>query len=135
MFAVEIRQPGQAWLVSLRGELDFSSAVQLREAVERVVSGLLQPGLMVIDCAGLGFCDSSGISSLIAIHQWLSARGSTLRLAAVPPAVARIFRLTGLDQLVGVYPTASEALAVDGGGAAASSPADTSASTQAAVQG
>ncbi|MGW2948479.1 hypothetical protein, partial [Streptomyces sp. NPDC001226] len=28
MFAVEIRQPGQAWLVSLRGELDFSSAVR-----------------------------------------------------------------------------------------------------------
>ncbi|MFE0547656.1 STAS domain-containing protein [Streptomyces sp. NPDC058891] len=113
----------------------FQQRRALRKAVEKVVAGLMQPGLMVIDCAGLGFCDSSGISSLIAIHQWLSARGSTLRLAAVPPAVARIFRLTGLDQLVGVYPTASEALAVDGGGAAASSPADTSASTHAAVQG
>lgn len=132
MFVVEVRQTGQAWLLTLHGELDFSSAVQLREAADRVVSGLLQPGLMVIDCAGLGFCDSSGISSLIAVHQWLSAGGSTLRLAAVPQSVARIFRLTGLDQLVRVYSTASDALAVDGRGVAASSPA---ASTHAAGEG
>ncbi len=44
MFAVEIRQPGQAWLVSLRGELDFSSAVQLREAVRGWWPGSCSPG-------------------------------------------------------------------------------------------
>ncbi|MFJ9761903.1 STAS domain-containing protein [Streptomyces sp. NPDC101149] len=121
MFAVEVRQTGQAWLLALHGELDFNSAVQLRQAADRVVSEPSRPGPMVIDCAGLGFCDSSGISSLIAIHQWLSARGSTLRLAAVPPTVARIFTLTGLDLLVRVYSTASHALEGEG---VTASPAD-----------
>ncbi|MEV5476587.1 STAS domain-containing protein [Streptomyces sp. NPDC052207] len=129
MFVVEVRQAGQAWLLALHGELDFNSAVHLRQAADPAVSGPSRPGLMVIDCAGLGFCDSSGISSLIAIHQWLSARGSTLRLAAVPPSVARIVTLTGLDQLVRVYSTTSDALALDGEGEGvpASSAADASA--------
>ncbi|MET8963015.1 STAS domain-containing protein [Streptomyces sp. NPDC004074] len=124
MFAVEVRQTKQAWLLTLRGELDFNSAVQLREAADRVAAEPSGRGLMVIDCTGLGFCDSSGISSLIAIRQWLSARGSTLRLAAAPGAVARIFTLTGLDQVVRVYSTASDALTVDGEGVPAPSPAD-----------
>ncbi|MFE6552611.1 STAS domain-containing protein [Streptomyces sp. NPDC057746] len=91
MSAVGVRQTGQAWLLTLRGELDFSSAVQLREAADRMAAEPSRPGLMVIGCAGLDFCDSSRISSLIAIHPRPSARGSTLRLAAAPGAVARIF--------------------------------------------
>ena len=36
-----------------------------------------------------------------------------LRLAATPPAVARIFALTALDQVIPVYPTVDDALVVE----------------------
>lgn len=115
MFSVEVGRTGRACLCVLRGELDFSSAVQLQEAADQVLTALPRPGLLVIDCAALAFCDSSGISGLISIYQQLSAQDSTLRLAAVPGSVARVFRLTGLDQLISVYPTASDALAAGEG--------------------
>ncbi|TFV33990.1 anti-sigma factor antagonist [Streptomyces sp. T1317-0309] len=98
------------------------------------MAGLLQPRLMVIDCAALGFCDSSGISSLIAIHQWLSARGSTLRLAAVPHSGADL-QTDGPGPARWCVPHGFRGPRRRRRGAAASSPADTSASTHAAVQG
>ncbi|MFF8729408.1 STAS domain-containing protein [Streptomyces sp. NPDC015171] len=108
---MELRPTGRACLCVLRGELDFSSAVQLREAADQVLATLPRPEPLVIDCTALSFCDSSGISALIHVYQRLSAQGGTLRLAAVPGSVARVFRLTGLDQVISVYATASDALA------------------------
>lgn len=72
----------------------------------------------------LNFCDSSGISGLIRIYQRLSAHGGVLRLGAVPGSVARVFELTGLDQVIAVFATAQEALAA-GDGVRGSSTGDT----------
>jgi anti-sigma B factor antagonist len=113
VFSVDVRPSGPAWVLVLRGELDFHSAVQLREAADTVLAG--QPPLVVIDCAALDYCDSTGITGLIRIHQRLSACGGALRLAAVPGSVARIFALTGLADVIAVHRTASDALsAADG---------------------
>ncbi|MEU7321148.1 STAS domain-containing protein [Streptomyces griseoviridis] len=111
MFSVKVRPMARATVFALRGELDHHSAVQLAEAADAALAGpRLQP-LLVIDCADLDFCDSTGISTLVTIHQRLSARGGVLRLAAVPGSVARVFGLTGLDQAIGVFATAQRALA------------------------
>ena len=114
MFSVDVRQIGQAWVLGLRGELDFHSAVQLREAVDTLL-GEQQPLLMVIDCAALEYCDSTGITGLIKVHQRLSASAGVLRLAAVPGSVARVFALTGLAELIAVHDTAQDALLADAG--------------------
>ncbi|MFC1408525.1 STAS domain-containing protein [Streptacidiphilus sp. N1-12] len=125
MFSVEVRPTGVAWVLELRGELDFESAAQLREAAD-VLFEAEQPALLVVDCAALGFCDSSGINVLIRIYQRLSERGGVLRLAAVPGSVTRVFALTGLNQVMAVYETADEALSVQDGARALRGP-DTSA--------
>ncbi|MHA6757339.1 STAS domain-containing protein [Streptacidiphilus sp. PAMC 29251] len=113
MFSVETRPAGLAYVLALRGELDFHSAVQLREAAETALAGPQPPPLMVVDCTAMTFCDSSGIGCLIGIYQQLSARGGALRLAAVPASVARLFALTGLNQVMAVHDTAREALEAD----------------------
>jgi len=115
LFSVDARSVGLACVLALRGELDFHSAVQLGEAADTVLTGPGPLPLVVIDCTALTFCDSSGISGLIGIYQQLSGRGGVLRLAAVPTSVARIFRLTGLDEVIAVHDTAHDAL--DAGGA------------------
>ncbi|MFG3103591.1 STAS domain-containing protein [Streptomyces sp. NPDC048182] len=110
----------QAWVFALRGELDHASAVQLEEAAERLYTAVPEPGLVVVDCSGLEFCDSSGIGWLVRMHLRLAARGGALRLAAVPASVARVFSLTGLDQAIPAHPTAWDAVAAvgaDGAGA------------------
>jgi anti-anti-sigma factor len=114
LFSVDARRVGLACVFALRGELDFDSAVQLREAADTVLAGPQPRPLVVIDCTALTFCDSSGISGLIRIYQQLSARGGVLRLAAVPASVARIFTLTGLEQVIAVHDSAHDALDASG---------------------
>jgi anti-anti-sigma factor len=110
LFSVDARPVGLARVLALRGELDFHSAVQLAEAADTVLTGPQPLPLVVIDCTALTFCDSSGISGLIRIYHQLSGRGGVLRLAAVPVSVARIFKLTGLDEVIAVHETAHDAL-------------------------
>ncbi|MFJ8036503.1 STAS domain-containing protein [Streptomyces sp. NPDC096032] len=115
MFSVQVSSTAQARVFALRGELDYESAVQLHEAADQVLGGTRQP-VLVVDCTGLEFCDSSGIGCLVRIHQRLSAQGAVLRLAAVPASVARVFALTGLDQAIPVHATLDEALGASGSG-------------------
>ncbi|MGW3361156.1 STAS domain-containing protein [Streptomyces bungoensis] len=116
VFSVRVWRAGQASVFVLRGELDHESAVQLQEAADQVLTGERGPDVVVIDCAGLDFCDSSGINCLVRMYQRLSAHGGALRMAAMPAPVTRVFTLTGLDQAIPVYATVPEALAPAAGG-------------------
>ncbi|MFC8511192.1 STAS domain-containing protein [Streptomyces sp. NPDC057411] len=111
MFSVDVRQEERGTVLVLRGELDYDSAVQLDEAGHRGPGAGAVPGPVVVDLAALTFCDSSGISALLRLYQDLSAQGRTLRLAAVPPTVRRLFALTGLDQIFTVHADVREAFA------------------------
>ena len=79
------------------GDLDPSNAHQLRKAA---VGAVVSSGLMlVMDLGELGFCDSSGITALIAVRNHVVAAGAGLILVAVPEALRRLLHLTGLDQV------------------------------------
>ncbi|MER6488966.1 STAS domain-containing protein [Streptomyces virginiae] len=116
MFSVQVMQQARGVVFALRGELDFDSVVQLHEAGDEEVARGPGAGAVVVDCAGLTFCDSSGIGALLLLFHQLAAKERVLRLAAVPPSVARLFSVTGLDQVFSVYTDAEQALAADGSG-------------------
>ncbi|MEV7729651.1 STAS domain-containing protein [Streptomyces sp. NPDC087917] len=115
VFSVKVRPTPRASVFVLWGDLDFGSAVQLQDAADAVLAGPHSAMPVVIDCSDLAFCDSSGIGVMVRIHQRLSACGGVLRLATVPGSVARVLRLTGLDQAIAVFATAQEALATGDG--------------------
>ncbi|MGW2208727.1 STAS domain-containing protein [Streptomyces sp. NPDC001781] len=108
---MDVRQHALGVLLVLCGELDFDSVVQLHEAVDDELDRSTGTSPVVVDCAALTFCDSSGISALLRLYQRLTAEQRALRLAAVPASVSRLFSLTGLDQLFSVHKDAAEALA------------------------
>ncbi|MFE5112547.1 STAS domain-containing protein [Streptomyces sp. NPDC056663] len=110
MFSVQVRQEARGVVFALRGELDFDSVVQLQEAGEAELARGRGAGSVVADCARLTFCDSSGISALLRLFQQLAAQERVLRLAALPDSVARLFSITGLNQLFSVYADADKAL-------------------------
>ncbi|MGW0773783.1 STAS domain-containing protein [Streptomyces sp. NPDC002835] len=88
------------------GELDHANADQLRE---RLTALTLQPGQrLVLDLAGMAFCDSSGITALIAARNHAQDAHAAVALAAVPAGTLRILRVAGLDLVFPLY-TDSEA--------------------------
>ncbi|MEU1124543.1 STAS domain-containing protein [Streptomyces sp. NPDC005899] len=108
MFPVDVTRTPHGVVLTLRGELDFNSMVQVQEAaLLELAEGT---GPVVVDCAHLSSCDSSGISALIGLSQQLAARDRDFHVAALPPPVARLFALTGLDEVFSVHPEATAAL-------------------------
>jgi anti-anti-sigma factor len=89
-------------IVRLRGEIDFATAPGLRERL----FGLLQPGvgLVILDLSGVSFCDASGLGVLVGSHHRATMLGLTLRLTALPPRVAKLLRIHGLDRTLTIYP-------------------------------
>ncbi|MER6200446.1 STAS domain-containing protein [Streptomyces sp. NPDC001586] len=94
-------------VIELAGELDHHTAPDVRDALPQLD---LRPGQqLVIDLAAITFCDSSGITVLIAARNHALAADAAIALAAVPERVARIFRIVGLEQVFPTHPTAQAA--------------------------
>lgn len=65
----------------------------------------------VLDLARLDFCDSSGITVLLAARNLATDQGADIALAAVPANTARILHIVGLDRVFTIHPDAATATA------------------------
>lgn len=105
--ALHTRTTAAGPVVELTGELDYDSVYQLLELLPELT---LRAGeQLVIDLAAVTFCDSSGISALIAARNHALAARAAIALAAVPDHLSRILGIVGLDQVFPTYPTAQAA--------------------------
>ena len=84
--------------VAVRGELDVASGPTLSDAV----SALTRDGLagVVIDLDAVTFVDSKGLSALLESYREATERDMTLRVVNLQPAVAKLFRITGVDAVL-----------------------------------
>ncbi|MFG2356424.1 STAS domain-containing protein [Streptomyces sp. NPDC048521] len=84
-------------VLHVAGELDYDRAAALRRQVEHLV---LAPGQrLTLDLSGLEFCDSTGITALLAARHHAETAGADIVLAAVPPGLLRTLTIVGLDQI------------------------------------
>ncbi|ROP55959.1 STAS domain-containing protein [Streptomyces sp. PanSC9] len=96
---------GPVW--EIIGELDYTTAPELLAQLPTLA---LQPGQrLVLDLTGMDFCDSSGISALIAARNHAHAEQADIALAAVPAHTLRVLRIVGLDQIFPLYPDSAAA--------------------------
>jgi anti-anti-sigma factor len=63
-----------------------------------------------VDLTGVDFLSSAGISLLVETHHLTARTATMLRVAADGPATSRPMRSIGVDQIVDVYPTVTEAI-------------------------
>ncbi|WP_052488523.1 STAS domain-containing protein [Streptomyces sp. 150FB] len=109
--AITSRDAATGPVLEITGDLDHATASELRRAVDNLTLAAGQ--LLVLDLAGLNFCDSSGITSLLAARNLAIERSSDIALAAVPDNTARILRVVGLDRVFTIHPDASAATTVE----------------------
>ena len=87
-------------VLSLVGELDFSTAQRLQVDAERCLSQ--PPDRLVLDFSGVTFCDSQGLATLVAVRRLASAAGVSVTLTNVGEIMRRLLDITGLLDL---FPT------------------------------
>jgi anti-sigma B factor antagonist len=98
MFRVESPAPGR---LEVHGEVDAATAAFLDDALlEAAATSRGDGGEVVLDCSGLTFIDSSGLSVLVTTHQRLSSESRRFVVHQPPPAARRLFEIAGLDQVL-----------------------------------
>ncbi len=105
-----VGNPDESVVVTVRGNLDVTSATVLSTTLDQVLE---RPHpRVVVDLSGVGFCDSTGMRAFVAGDDRARGAGGWMRLAAPSEWMAGLFATSGLTGRVAVYPSVAEALAL-----------------------
>ncbi len=96
--------------LSITGEVDASSSIQLDEALGEVVNHGA-PGIL-IDCSGLSYISSAGLGVFMSYIEDIKTKNLRMALFGLNEKVKNVFDILGLDQLLTLVNTKEEALAV-----------------------
>jgi len=100
LIALDVATTGSTARVSAAGEIDSSTAPQLRERLDAVLgTGVAE---LVVDLGGVTFLDSAGLCVLAAAHRRAADQDIRLRVLASARAVIRPLEITGLYDLLHV---------------------------------
>jgi anti-anti-sigma factor len=92
--SVKARADGRRHTLVLAGELDLATVPELDTMTERACAD--GAGELVLDLRELVFIDSTGLRAILRALQHCEAHRCQLFLTPGPPAVQRLFELTGL---------------------------------------
>lgn len=95
-------------VVYVAGQLDMNTFVFAKDQILAAPS-LRQP-LLLLDLGLLEFLDSSGIRALVLLHRGLTASRTRLAFVTDSTHLRKLFRISGLDQVVPVHSSVAEAV-------------------------
>jgi anti-sigma B factor antagonist len=96
-------------VIDVRGETDIYTAPRLRELLINLVSkGSYQ---LVVNLDKVGFLDSTGLGVLVGGLRRVRAHDGSLDLVCTQQPILKIFRITGLTEVFGIYETVDQAIA------------------------
>jgi anti-sigma B factor antagonist len=118
-FYVALRRPGQLEInpaplgdvpgLALAGEVDIAVAKQVEAALD---DGIREStGAFVLDLCDLEFLDSSGVSLILRARALLGREERELVIVCAPGPVHRLFEMTGVLELLALFPSREAAAA------------------------
>ena len=94
-------QGDRTFVVALRGEVDYASAQQFREAVSAVL-GTGSVRTIVVDLAGVTFLDSTGVGTLVVARRICEELGVRLDIVRANAFILRLFGVLGVSAALGI---------------------------------
>jgi len=88
-------QSADGLVVAIRGDLDLATVDQTVRYVSDIIDR--HDGPISADLSGLAFCDACGLGALIRIARHAEQAGRRLEFIKPSRSVARIMRITGID--------------------------------------
>ena len=92
---VEIVNGAEPVQVLLSGDIDLGSEGQVTALLADLVGRDV-----IIDLSGVGFIDSTGLTSLLVAHRSITEAGGSLTLRRPSPMAARLLAVTAVDSVL-----------------------------------
>src|SRR6266568_1802151 len=99
-------------VVDVEGEIDIYTAPRLRELLIDLVSKTSYQ--LVVNLDKVGVLDSTGLGVLVGGLRRVRAHDGSLDLVCTQQRILKIFRITGLTEVFGIYETVDQAIAAKG---------------------
>lgn len=108
-FQVSVENLNGWAVLRANGEIDLATV----DLLDKAVGNALDEGLnrVIIDLSQVSFMDSTGIRSLLGNSQRVTDSGGELSVVLSGGSVARTLSVTGVDSLLRIFDTLSEATA------------------------
>ncbi len=108
-FSVAYETPNdEVGIVVLGGEIDIYSAPQFKEVLVNGIEGGARR--VIVDLSRVTFIDSTALGVLVSGAKRVRPRNGNLDIICADENIIRIFEITGLDRIFGIYPSRSEAM-------------------------
>ncbi len=108
-FAITDRQvDGDTHVVAVSGEIDLFTAPEFKQRVSAPIDA--GRSRVIVDLTATTFIDSSSLGVLIGAHRRLKLRGGSLILVSENEAIAKTFKITGLDGVFTIATSVDAAL-------------------------
>ena len=88
-------------ILTFAGELDAASADRAYRYVRDTID--TRGGPVLLDVAGLSFCDARGLGALLRMSSHARQTGSSLHLLTPPPRLVKLIKITGLDEMLPMH--------------------------------
>ena len=96
-------------LIRVSGRIDSANAAAFDSAVGAALEN--NDRTMLFDLERLAYINSAGLRTFIKVARRLRGGTFGLALCAMPDATRRVFKITGFDRVIPIYPNKAEALA------------------------
>lgn len=106
---IRLERDRRAAIVHVAGEIDLSTAPMLRESITTELKE--SPPLLIVDLTEVGFLASAGLNELIVAGKQAEPLTRLRVVTAGRTTILRTLNLTGLDNVLAIFPTVDEALA------------------------
>lgn len=105
-------------VIEAYGEIDIANAEELKGMIDSCVHGGTDQ--LIVDLSGIRFMDSSGLNVLVGTTRRLGA--GCFGVVVSLPSIRRIFAITGIDRIIPVFESLSQAFQALETGTALSDP-------------
>lgn len=96
-------------VIRLGGDIDLYAAPELKRVIFEAIGAGNRD--LICDLSEVTFIDSTTLGIMIQARKRLEPGGGSIRVACPDPAIAGVFELVGLDRMVPVHGSLSEAVA------------------------
>lgn len=98
---------GDCLLARISGDMIYENQALLRGRFDDLLQHPAR--CIVLDLTQVTFCDSAGLNVLLDLRLQAEQENTVLFLACVPATLRRVLEITGIDQVLRVYDTVTDA--------------------------
>lgn len=106
---LELKKLGDTLIVRVHGEFDLGAAGYCRKEIDKKVrtEGIKD---IIFDLEGVTFIDSSGLGLILGRYRIVKENGGRVVISNAEVRIVKILDLSGINRLIPVYPSTSQAL-------------------------